>query len=62
MVIFAAGACGYKDYGKTINGGEVSGVSRLFKNGTGCGACYQVILLVAFCKKDICLFLCVVSQ
>lgn len=36
------GACGYKDYGSTINGGDVSGVSRLFKNGTGCGACYQV--------------------
>ncbi|CAI9290496.1 unnamed protein product [Lactuca saligna] len=36
------GACGYKAYGSTINGGEVSGVSRLFKNGTGCGACYQV--------------------
>ncbi|KVH89758.1 Barwin-like endoglucanase [Cynara cardunculus var. scolymus] len=36
------GACGYKAYGSTINGGEVSGVSRLFRNGTGCGACYQV--------------------
>ncbi|KVH95569.1 expansin-like B1 [Cynara cardunculus var. scolymus] len=36
------GACGYKDYGRTINGGEVSGVLRLFKNGTSCGACYQV--------------------
>ncbi|KAI3791026.1 hypothetical protein L2E82_04562 [Cichorium intybus] len=36
------GACGYKAYGSSINGGEVTGVSRLFKNGTGCGACYQV--------------------
>ncbi|KAL8242464.1 hypothetical protein R6Q59_012766 [Mikania micrantha] len=37
-----SGACGYKEYGSTINGGEVTGVSKLFKNGTGCGACYQV--------------------
>ncbi|MFS7995820.1 putative expansin/pollen allergen, DPBB domain, expansin/Lol pI, RlpA-like domain superfamily [Helianthus anomalus] len=37
------GACGYKEYGSTVNGGEVTGVSyKLFKNGTGCGACYQV--------------------
>lgn len=36
------GACGFGDYGRTINGGVVSGVSRLYKNGTGCGACYQV--------------------
>ncbi|GFZ01096.1 expansin-like B1 [Actinidia rufa] len=36
------GACGYGDYGRTVNDGSVSGVSRLYKNGTGCGACYQV--------------------
>ncbi|KAA8526002.1 hypothetical protein F0562_007898 [Nyssa sinensis] len=36
------GACGFGEYGRTVNGGEVSGVSGLYKNGTGCGACYQV--------------------
>ncbi|XP_059657661.1 expansin-like B1 [Cornus florida] len=36
------GACGYSEYGRTVNGGEVTGVSRLYRNGTGCGACYQV--------------------
>ncbi|KAK1374882.1 Major pollen allergen Lol pI [Heracleum sosnowskyi] len=36
------GACGFAGYGRTINGGQVSGVSRLYRNGTGCGACYQV--------------------
>lgn len=36
------GACGYKTYGSTVNNGEVSGVSYLYRNGTGCGACYQV--------------------
>ncbi|KAF5759675.1 putative rlpA-like protein, double-psi beta-barrel [Helianthus annuus] len=37
------GACGYKEYGSIINGGEVTAVSyKLFKDGAGCGACYQV--------------------
>ncbi|KAL3817972.1 hypothetical protein ACJIZ3_003877 [Penstemon smallii] len=36
------GACGYGEYGRTVNNGEVSGVSRLYRNGSGCGACYQV--------------------
>ncbi|KAL2233032.1 UNVERIFIED_CONTAM: Expansin-like B1, partial [Sesamum indicum] len=36
------GACGFGEYGRTVNNGEVSGVSRLYRNGTGCGACYQV--------------------
>uniref|UniRef100_A0A5B7BDT7 Putative Barwin-like endoglucanase n=1 Tax=Davidia involucrata TaxID=16924 RepID=A0A5B7BDT7_DAVIN len=36
------GACGFGEYGRTVNDGKVSGVSRLYKNGTGCGACYQV--------------------
>ncbi|XP_012829107.1 PREDICTED: expansin-like B1 [Erythranthe guttata] len=36
------GACGYGEYGRTVYNGEVSGVSRLYKNGSGCGACYQV--------------------
>ncbi|KAL2525216.1 Expansin-like B1 [Abeliophyllum distichum] len=36
------GACGYGEYGRTVNNGEVTGVSRLYRNGSGCGACYQV--------------------
>ncbi|KAJ4712645.1 Expansin-like like [Melia azedarach] len=36
------GACGFGDYGRTINDAKVAGVSRLWKNGIGCGACYQV--------------------
>lgn len=40
--IKTGGACGFGDYGRTIYDGKVSGVSRLYKNGTRCGACYQV--------------------
>ncbi|PIN09249.1 hypothetical protein CDL12_18172 [Handroanthus impetiginosus] len=36
------GACGFGEYGRTVNNGLVAGASRLFKNGSGCGACYQV--------------------
>ncbi|TYI15531.1 hypothetical protein ES332_A08G192600v1 [Gossypium tomentosum] len=37
-----SGACGFGEYGKSVNDANVAGVSRLYKNGTGCGACYQV--------------------
>lgn len=36
------GACGYGEYGRTVNDAYVAGVSRLYRNGTGCGACYQL--------------------
>ncbi|KAJ9173318.1 hypothetical protein P3X46_016469 [Hevea brasiliensis] len=36
------GACGFGEYGRKVNDANVAGVSRLYKNGTGCGACYQV--------------------
>ncbi|CBI29507.3 expansin-like B1 [Vitis vinifera] len=36
------GACGFGEYGRSVNGGNVGAVSRLYRDGTGCGACYQV--------------------
>ncbi|XP_077247238.1 expansin-like B1 [Tasmannia lanceolata] len=36
------GACGFGEFGRNINGGDVGAVAKLYMNGTGCGACYQV--------------------
>lgn len=36
------GACGFGAFGATVNGGDVSAASDLYRNGIGCGACYQV--------------------
>ncbi|CAI0417761.1 unnamed protein product [Linum tenue] len=43
----STGACGYGIHGSTINNALVAGVSGLWNNGIGCGACYQVR-----CKAD----------
>lgn len=42
LIILPAGACGFGEFGKTVNNGEVAGVSRLYSGGSGCGACYLV--------------------
>eukprot|EP01018_Ginkgo_biloba_P016512 Gb_19114 [translate_table: standard] len=36
------GACGYKSFGRNLNGGDVAAVAFLYRDGAGCGACYQI--------------------
>lgn len=36
------GECMFGSFGATINGGEVSAASDLYRGGLGCGACYEV--------------------
>ena len=42
------GGCGYGEYGRTINDGDVAVVAatKLFKGGASCGACYKVCSLL----------------
>ncbi|KAL5973804.1 hypothetical protein ACLOJK_030461 [Asimina triloba] len=47
------GACGYGEFGRNVYGGNVAAVSKLFKGGVGCGACYQVKCTnPKLCTKD----------
>lgn len=48
------GACGYGEYGRTINDGCVAVVSpsKLYRDGAGCGACYQVRCKAAECNEE----------
>ncbi|GMH22624.1 hypothetical protein Nepgr_024467 [Nepenthes gracilis] len=46
------GACGYGDYGTTVNDGNVAAVSGLYRGGIGCGGCYQVRCKSAECTDD----------
>lgn len=45
----SAGACGFGEYGRAMNwyDGRVAGVSDLWRNGAGCGTCYQVLTFLS---------------
>ncbi|KAK9698850.1 hypothetical protein RND81_08G135600 [Saponaria officinalis] len=46
------GACGYGEYGRDVNDGYVAAVHLPFRNGTGCGACYEVWCLAEECTEE----------
>ncbi|CAL5436723.1 unnamed protein product [Camellia sinensis] len=46
------GACGFGENGRTVYDGGVSEVSRLYRNGTGSGACYQLCKVPQLCTED----------
>ncbi|XP_074315941.1 expansin-like B1 [Silene latifolia] len=46
------GACGYGEYGRDVNDGYVAAVHRPYRNGTGCGGCYQVKCKAGGCTDE----------
>lgn len=49
---FPFGACGYGLYGKTVNNGYFAGVSKLYKGGIGCGACFHIRCTAPECCEE----------
>ncbi|XP_074315940.1 expansin-like B1 [Silene latifolia] len=47
-----SGACGYGEYGRDGNDGYVAAVHSPYRNGTGCGGCYQVRCKVGGCTDE----------
>ncbi|KAL2903047.1 Expansin-like B1 [Bienertia sinuspersici] len=51
--MYVCGACGYGEYGRSVNDGDVAAVSRrLYRNGARCGACYQIKCTEEECNED----------
>ncbi|XP_010533848.1 PREDICTED: expansin-like B1 [Tarenaya hassleriana] len=48
-----SGACGYGEFGRNMNGAKVAAVSKLWRNGAGCGACYQVKCTNPWCCNSV---------